>query len=261
MCLIVFSFQNHEKYPLILAGNRDEFYKRPTKQAEFWEEKPDILAGKDLEKGGTWLGVNRGGNFAFLTNYRDINNIKDNADSRGDIVISYLESNLNVTQFIRDLDQNALNYNGFNLLAGNVNQLFHYSNKTRQYAEVKPGIHGISNALLNTSWPKTDFAKTEFSKIIADSDPDVDALFRLLQNRKRYPPELLPETGLSEKMEIAVSSAFIETEDYGTRCSTLLFIDNAGKVTFIEKTHQPKPDGDDTVKYVFESNLKFKGSS
>ncbi len=253
MCLIVFSFQNHEKYPLILAGNRDEFYKRPTKQAEFWKDKPGILAGKDLEKGGTWLGVNRKGSFGALTNYRDMNNIKDNAESRGEIVVSCLESNLNTEQFIWDLDQNASNYNGFNLLAGNVNQLFHYSNETREYSEVKPGIHGISNALLNTAWPKVENAKNGFTEIAAEREPDIEALFDLLHNKKRYPSERLPKTGLSEDMEIAVSSIFIETENYGTRCSTLLFIDKENKVTFIEKTHRPEPENSDTVKYTFDA--------
>ena len=253
MCLIVFSYQNHEKYPLILAGNRDEFFDRPAKQAHFWKNKPGILAGKDLKKGGTWLGVNREGNFAALTNYRDLNNIRENVSSRGEIVTSFLDKDLMTEKFIQQIDQNALDYNGFNLIAGNIHKLFHYSNETREYSEVKPGIHGISNALLNTSWPKVENAKNEFSEIVAEREPDANSLFDLLQNKKRYPSERLPKTGLSEEMEIAVSSAFIETDYYGTRCSTLLFIDKENKVTFIEKTHRPEPDNSDLVKFIFDA--------
>lgn len=240
MCLIVFSFKQHSKYPIILAANRDEFYERPTRPARFWAQEPHILAGRDEKMGGTWLGVTKQGNFAALTNYRDLTNIKESAPSRGEIVKNYLADNAHPHKYVEMLKRSAEDFNGFNLITGSPDQLFHYSNETDAITKIEPGLHGISNAVLNTPWPKVETAKSEFRDAITGEEIDHTRIFKMLINSKSYPENQLPNTGLSKEMEKMVSPIFIKSKDYGTRCSTLLTIRHDGEVTFIEKTYTPK---------------------
>jgi len=239
MCLIVFSFKNHQKYPLIIAANRDEFYDRPTRPARFWDEETQLLAGKDEKLGGTWLGVTKQGKIAALTNYRDFSNIKEDAPSRGKITIEYLTGDKKALDYLKELHKSSNTYNGFNLINGNHDALYHYSNQTEKITPIKPGIHGVSNAVLNTPWPKVETAKSAFKEAIDRDDIDEKKIFALLRNSKQYPLNQLPNTGLSDEMEKLVSSAFIKSEDYGTRCSTLITVRNDGEITFIEKTYKP----------------------
>lgn len=239
MCLIVFSFKQHQKYPLILAANRDEFYDRPTSPASFWDQYPHLLAGKDEKLGGTWLGITKQGKFAALTNYRDLTHIKKSAPSRGKIVKDYLADNRDPHEYLKQLDESAVEFNGFNLITGSPDQLYHYSNKTGDITKIKPGIHGISNAVLNTPWPKVETAKTTFEDALSGNGIEEGQIFKLLSNLQQYPESQLPETGLTKELEKMVSPIFIKSEDYGTRCSTLLTIRDDGEVTFIEKTYRP----------------------
>ncbi|MEX0661004.1 MAG: NRDE family protein [Balneolaceae bacterium] len=239
MCLIVFSFKQHNKYPFILAANRDELYDRPSSPARFWKQHPHLLAGKDEKLGGTWLGVTKQGKFAALTNYRDLNNIKKSAPSRGNIVKDFLADNQDPLGYLEGLKQSANAFNGFNLLTGSPDQLYHYSNETDDITEIKPGIHGISNAVLNTPWPKVETAKSVFEEVVNGENIDQNRIFKMLKNSEPYPENQLPKTGLSKEMEKRVSPIFIKSKDYGTRCSTLLKIRDDGVVTFIEKTYTP----------------------
>ena len=239
MCLIVFAYKTHPEYKLILAANRDEFYKRPTREAQFWEEEgyPDILAGKDLEAGGTWMGINKAGNWSALTNYRDFSFHKENPPSRGDLVMDYLKLSSNAEEYIDKIKSNAALYNGFNILVGDDEHLLHYSNFSKTVTAIEPGIHGVSNALLDTPWVKLEQAKADLKKVVAQTEIDTEELFLLLKNDQRAPDESLPQTGLEPEMEKAVSSVFIKTDVYGTRCSTLLLIKNDGSTEFVERRY------------------------
>jgi uncharacterized protein with NRDE domain len=240
MCLIAFAHNVHPDYKLILVANRDEFYGRPTRQAQFWieEDHPEILAGKDLEAGGTWMGINKDGRWGALTNYRDPSWKREDPPSRGHLVLNYLSGNDSPQVYTGNLESSSDAYMGFNLLAGNGDQLFHYSNKSDVVTEVKPGIHGVSNALLDTAWPKLDTAKKDLEAIISSGDFKIEDLFGMLYNTETAPESKLPDTGIPKEWENAVSSIFIKTENYGTRCSTLLLIDNTDKVTFAERRYK-----------------------
>ncbi|HCI71013.1 MAG TPA: hypothetical protein DF712_18530 [Balneola sp.] len=256
MCLITFSYKNHPFYKLIVAANRDEFYQRPTRAAQFWtdEQLPDILAGKDLKANGTWMGVSKTGRWGALTNYRDPSNINENAPSRGDLVLDYLKSDSNERAYLKEIKENGKKYNGFNLLIGGKDSLYHFSNETNSIKEVQPGIHGVSNALLDTNWPKLDHAKKELERVTSNSKFDRDELFEILKNSEKAPDEKLPSTGIPYDWEKAVSSIFIKTDNYGTLCSTLLLVDYEGNAEFTERRYNienSKIIDENTFKLVF----------
>ena len=241
MCLIVFGYDTIPGYRLILAGNRDEFYDRPTRAADFWEQEPNLLAGKDLTAGGTWLGINKKGRVSFLTNYRDMSTHNQDAKSRGHLVRNYLTGDYTPYSYLKNLNS-PNQYNGFNLFTGDHISFYHFSNVTRKIEKIEPGIHGISNALLNTPWPKVKMAKDSFQKLIENGNLNEDHLFDLLTNKKTHPAEKLPETGLDPELEKAVSAIFIQTGNYGTRSSTLLFIKDSGDMRFVERVYEPGSD-------------------
>jgi uncharacterized protein with NRDE domain len=238
MCLIVFGYKTIPGYRLILAANRDEFYERPTRAARFWESDPSLLAGKDLVAGGTWLGVHKNGRIAALTNYRKMNSHNPDARSRGHLATSFLQSRLPAEEFLSAI-ADPENYNGFNLLAGDAQSFYHYSNITNHSTPIEPGIHGISNALMNTPWPKVEKAKQEFRNLMKSGSLHEEHLFRLLANSDTYPSDQLPETGLSSELEKAVSAIFIRTQNYGSRCSTVVRIKENGDVRFTERVFKP----------------------
>lgn len=239
MCLIAFSVDQNPRYKVILAANRDEFYNRPTRKAQFWEKEgfQNILAGKDLEAGGTWMGINRNGKWAALTNYRDPKNIKENAPSRGDLVLDYLKNDLDADSYIKKIEQKAGSYNGFNILLGKGSNVLHFSNENELVTKLPPGFHGVSNALLDTSWPKLNAAKTDLKQVTLNGDFDNEDLFTLLKNDAKADDKMLPSTGIPYEWEKAISSVFIKTENYGTLCSTLLLIDHYGNAEFIERRY------------------------
>lgn len=236
MCLIALAYKTHPEYDLIVAANRDEAYLRPTQAARFWGEHPHVLAGKDLEAGGTWMGINKAGKFAALTNYRDPSISKVNPPSRGGLVLNYLTDDYDTETYLKEIDANAGKYMGFNLLAGTVGQLFHYSNQERKINRIQPGIHALSNHLLDTPWPKVEKVKNELRKVIAGPFNE-EALFELLKNDIAAPDETLPDTGIGKKFERQVSPIFIKSENYGTRNSTVLLIHKTGKVYFEERRY------------------------
>jgi uncharacterized protein with NRDE domain len=239
MCLIVFAYNILPDQPFILAGNRDEFYNRPTKIAHKWKTDPVLIAGQDLKAGGTWMGISETGRFAALTNYRAINEIKENTPSRGDIVKNFLLSEKPVKNFLENLLRDAGKYNGFNLLAGTLFELYYLTNKRKEIVKLKPGYYSISNAYLETSWPKTDKAMSSFKSVLEQDGLNDAALFEMLLDSEQYPLEKLPKTGLPEELEKAVSSIFIQTENYGTRCSTIISMDSHSKISLVERTYTP----------------------
>lgn len=242
MCLIAFAYKTHPEYKLILIANRDEFYERPTRPAQFWEEEyPEIFAGKDEQAGGTWMGFNKRRQWAALTNYRDPSLRKENAISRGQLVLSYLKEQQEPAAFLEQTDDHSDSYEGFNLLAGNTDQLYHYSNVSESITRVTPGVHGLSNALLNTSWPKLEKARGGLADTIQQSFT-MDDLFSLLADTGTAPDDQLPSTGIPAEWEKAISPVFIKTDGYGTRSSTVLLIGKDNTFHFTERrfpTHQP----------------------
>ena len=241
MCLIIFAYKVHPSYNLILAANRDEYYERPSAPAEFWEDAPQVLAGRDLKEGGTWMGIDRAGRFAAITNYRDPPSWKNDAPSRGGLVSSYLCGNQSADDYLEKISRQAQLYNGYNLIAGDRYELFAYSNRGDKQ-KLNPGIYGLSNHLLNTPWPKVSrgkkLLKTTLNKKGATLE---DALFAVLADRKIPADDKLPDTGISLEWERVLSSMFIASTIYGTRSSTILLIGKNGRVKFVEKVYDGQP--------------------
>ncbi|WP_423800536.1 NRDE family protein [Neobacillus sp. SAB-20_R2A] len=235
MCLILFAYKVHPKHQLIVAANRDEFYKRPTAPAHFWKDEPDILAGRDLEKMGTWMGVTRGGRFAALTNYRNPKEVAEGKRSRGELVADALNYNGTIESYMQKLSETKEQYPGYNLLAGDTEGLYYYSNIGQELQKLEPGIYGVSNHLLNTEWPKVITGKEGLSNIVTEDSKDLEEqLMTLLNNADPAPDERLPNTGVSLEMERMLSPMFIKSGNYGTRSSTVMLMYNNG-IKYIER--------------------------
>ncbi|MFT7034675.1 MAG: hypothetical protein ACJA2S_003193 [Cyclobacteriaceae bacterium] len=238
MCLILLSWKIHPKYKLVLAANRDEFYDRPTAVAAHWEDKPEIVAGRDLQAGGTWIGVNKSGErIAGITNYRDRQNIDPNANSRGALTTNYLLSKETPLAYLLRIKSSKIQYNGFNLLVGDSEHMFHYNNVNHEITELQPGTYGLSNGFFQENWPKLKKGRDALEELVKTNTLDNHALFEILNDTGLADDNLLPKTGIPIEWERALSPLFINTEKYGTRCSTLIHIDYAEKGTFTEKTY------------------------
>jgi uncharacterized protein with NRDE domain len=237
MCLIFLSLNNHPTYKLILAGNRDEFYNRQTAPAEYWEDHPGVLGGRDLEAGGTWLGMSRQGKVALVTNYRDPQRIDAKAPSRGNLVADFLKANQSAEAYLEDISSNGKKYNGFNLVLGNVDQLWYYSNYKNGIQKLGSGFYGLSNHLLETAWPKVVRGKAKIKPILDQPRIDPEALFEVLYDELPANDEQLPDTGLSRERERALSPMFIKTIGYGSRCSTVILVDHQNEVVFAERDY------------------------
>lgn len=239
MCLIVFANKVHKNYKLIFAANRDEFYNRPAEQAGFWKDNPELLAGKDLKAGGTWMGITKSGRFAAITNYRDMKNIKDNAPSRGKITLDYLCSDISAQEYFLSIKDSLKYYNGFNLILGSIDNLFYLSSIAGEIKEITPGIHALSNAFLDTPWFKVENSKLKLKDAINNNQISEESLMQILDDKNFAEIENLPDTGIGKDLEKVLSSIFIKTENYGTRCSTILLVDNLNNVKFVEKSYIP----------------------
>lgn len=239
MCLILFALNNHPKYKLIMAANRDEFFKRPTLNADFWEENNSILGGRDIQSGGTWLGATKNGRFIGITNFRDPENEKINAKSRGELSKTFLTQNQNITAFISEVSKLRNQYNGFNLLLSDdsFDTLYHYSNISDETTKIKKGVHGLSNHLLDTPWPKIQFGKDNLSHIIKSESIDMYDLVEMLRNDHEALEKSLPTTGISFDLEKKLSPVFISLKEYGTRCSTIVLVDKKNDLSFLEVSY------------------------
>ena len=235
MCLILFAWRVHPRFPLVVAANRDEFFARPTAAAAFWHDRPGLLAGRDLEAGGTWMGITHRGRFAALTNYRDPGHQKAGRPSRGLLVADFLHSPAPAHDTLLGLAAQGAACNGYNLLAGDSRALYWGSNITGELRELPPGLYGLSNHLLDTPWPKVDAGRTALAAALP-ALPDLGPLFDLLADDRIFPDERLPATGVPLDWERRLSAAFIRSPDYGTRCSTALAVGADGTVMFEEQT-------------------------
>ncbi len=232
MCLIVLAYKVHPGFPLIVAANRDEFLERPTKKLHFWHDAPHILAGRDERAGGTWMGLHRKGYFAALTNYRDMHRIEPEGPSRGALVRHAIEQGT--------LDEDTSVYAGFNLLYGAVNALRYHSNISGEDRPLEPGIHGLSNHLLNTPWPKVQRAKQGMEHALRSATPSVEALFAMLADGTPASEGDLPETGIGPEWERSLSSIMIRAEGYGTRSSTVILVSASGHASVMERSYGPE---------------------
>jgi len=237
MCLLVFQYDEHDEYPLIFGGNRDEFYERPTAAAGYWDDAPHVLGGRDRKAGGTWMGVTRNGHWGVVTNIRDRHPHRDDARSRGTLVADYLREEPAPRPYLEQIAAEADRYNGFNLLLGTPTSLHYLSNREGTVRPVEPGLHGLSNDHLDTPWPKVRRAKQGLQAQIEQETVTPEGMLDLLDDRRPAPDDQLPDTGFGRERERMLSPIFINGEQYGTRASTVLLIDREGTVTFVERTY------------------------
>lgn len=231
MCLVAFAWKVHPDFPLLISANRDEFFDRPTAPLHQWPE--DFYAGKDLKAGGTWMGFHPNGRWALLTNFRDFSQRRTARHSRGKLVSDYLSSLISIEDYLDQIWNTRSEFEGFNLLVGEGNRLMYLSNYGDGPQEIKPGIHGLSNGLINADWPKITLAKTQLQNQL--SNPNLKDLLGILKSQEKYPLELLPKTGVPPEKERELSAQLIRmAPNYGTVSSAAVIQDQAGK-TFIRE--------------------------
>ena len=253
MCLAVVALDAHPRYRLVVAANRDEFHARAASPAAWGTDTPfmNILAGRDLEAGGTWFGVRRDGRFALVTNVREGGAHDPTARSRGELVPRVLNASQPVEHVLRDIAETRNHYNGFNLLVGDSADIIWMSNRSADVERFVDGIHGLSNALINTPWPKLSRTIGRVQQWTADGDPDTAPLFAALADRAPAPDAQLPATGITIERERLLSAPFIVSDRYGTRCSTVFTIDRAGHARFHERSFDAQGNA------TFEANEEF----
>lgn len=247
MCLISFAYKYPEDFYLVLAANRDEFYSRKTRKADYWEENSEIWGGKDLEGGGTWMGIRKDGKFSFLTNYRNLHlDPVLHPKSRGNLVREFLLNDDSAEEYIDRIRDSGNEYEGFNLVVGDLNSAIYWNNRKDLILDLPPGVYALSNGILDEPWFKTDRLKNRFTeelekmaKGISENPPSSpgipgqgqrwsertidlasEAFFSILKDTTQAPDDRLPDTGLEKWKEKALSSSFIQTPGYGTRSST-----------------------------------------
>jgi uncharacterized protein with NRDE domain len=260
VCLIALAWRAHPAYRLIVAANRDEYFARPAAPAGFWEDHTHILAGRDLEAGGTWLGITLEGRFAALTNYRNPADRRSGVPSRGALVSDFLGGDAGPAEYVKRIEKTAASYNGFSLLVGNEDSLWFFSNRGSPPIRVAPGVHGLSNHLLDTPWPKVEKAKAQLASQL-DKPFAADAAFELLSDTGRAPSTALPSTGVSLELEERLSAIrILAAGGYGTRCSTALCFGKDGRVEFHERSYREDGSATGTISYRLTLG-KGRGSS
>ena len=236
MCLIYLAWRRHPRYPLVVAANRDEYHTRPAAPAHWWEDAPGVLAGRDLEAGGTWMGITRGGRFAAVTNYHDpAAGRRAGAPSRGALVGAFLTGGESAPEYLDRVVEEGHRYNGFSLLAMDGETLAFASNRSPEAMRLDPGVYGLSNHLLDTPWPKVTSGKAELERLVAKPGVRVPDLLALLAPRERE-EALCADTGSDLGRMQWHSSRFILGGPYGTRASTVVLLDAGGAGIFVERS-------------------------
>lgn len=259
MCLILLSYDVHPVYRMVLAANRDEYYNRPTAGLAFHDDSPEILGGRDLKHQGMWLGVTRDGRIAAITNYRDPEINILNAPSRGFLVRDFLAGDSSPKDYLEQVQSNKNRYNGYNLLVGDRSVLFYYSNRGDRIQKLTSGMYGLSNRLLDTPWPKIIKGKTGLESLLNGKENiNPEDIFKLLKDGSYPPDRMLPDTGVGLEWERILSPLFITSEFYGTRSSSIIFIERGGEITFMERTFIPEggvSKAEKTRKYTFQIKI------
>ncbi|MGH8648191.1 MAG: NRDE family protein [Burkholderiales bacterium] len=236
MCLILLAWRVHLEFPLVFAGNRDEAYERPSAAAGFWADDPRIFGGRDLEKGGTWLGLTRSGRMAAVTNYRDGTAARVAPRSRGELTAGFLRGSEEPRAYLESVAGHAADYGGFTLVVGDLQRMVCFSNRAREIEEIAPGIHGLSNHLLDTPWPKVKRGKQRLSALVKAGEAElVQGLLGALADRTVAPDLELPDTGVGLQRERELSPSFVAGERYGTRASTALLVSRDNEVFCVER--------------------------
>lgn len=262
MCLIGIAWKAHPDFPLIVAANRDEFHARPTALSAWWRDAPQVLAGRDLQSGGAWMGITRSGRFAAITNVRDPAGQLHEAPTRGALVADFLCGTAAPAANANRLATQATHYNGFNLLTSTPEELWYTGNRGATPRSLAPGIYGLSNALLDTPWPKVTALRSALAAALVGMVPQealpskvsglVAALFQALGDARPAPDALLPHTGVPLERERVLSSALIVAPGYGTRASTVLCVTRDGCVTWEERSLTPDGAVAHTVREQFD---------
>ena len=234
MCVLFIAVEQHPDYPLIICANRDEFHQRLTKKMHWWTEQ-NILAGQDLQAGGTWLGLSRDGYFSALTNFRRPDSFDATKRSRGDLVIQALKNDIKQTQ--QDLLINAHKYNDFNLVFGPLNELQAFDSVNQQFVKLDKGFHSVCNGALDDVWPKMALGLQVLETAITNRDVDIETLLSVLTNQTTAEPSTLPNTGVSAILETLLSSIFITSPEYGTRSSAIILQSTTGELCVYEYTY------------------------
>jgi uncharacterized protein with NRDE domain len=253
MCLIIFAHRPSSEFPLLIAANRDEFHARPTAASGFWADQPGLLAGRDLEQGGTWMGITRSGRFAAVTNYRDPARTAPAPRSRGELTTGFLTGSLSPQAYLEGVAVNAGEYAGFNLLLGDREGLWYFSNSCPQPRQLEPGIYGLSNARLDTAWPKVERGKKALAAA-PDDRLDHDLLARAVSDRQLASVEELGRHGLDGEMDQLLSAQCIVNRQYGTRSTTTLWLGSEGSAHWRELSFAP--DGSETGRVELEFGLE-----
>lgn len=261
MCLIAVAWQSHPRFPLVIAANRDEFHARPTAPLHAWDRPAGITGGRDLQAGGTWLGVNTSGRIAAITNVRSTGGGPAQARSRGELPVAFLTSPQSAHAFAAALEPQAQRYRGFNLLLATGESLLLMSNHAPGVQSLRAGVHAISNAPPGVDWPKTVLARATLGAALARHD-DIEhlyaAAFALLADSNTAAADQLPNTGLPSPQEHALSAIFIAGPDYGTRCSSVLVLDTHGVLHWRERRFAPagRVDGESSLRLTFDDAVR-----
>jgi uncharacterized protein with NRDE domain len=247
MCLLIFAHQASEEFPLLVAANRDEFHDRPTRPSMFWPKHPGLLAGQDIRLGGTWMGCTRAGKFAAVTNFREPAQTAQAPRSRGELPLDFLLGQLKPEQYLEQVKKRSHEYAGFNLLLGDAQTLWYFSNSVseddqqpQQPRVLPPGIYGLSNAQLDTPWPKVELGKNRMQELLSHGNPiEHDAMLTLVSSSELVDINSLPKTGMNSAMEQLLSSQVVQSQHYGTRSSTTIWLDKAGSASWRELSFDP----------------------
>jgi uncharacterized protein with NRDE domain len=239
VCTLLFAAGIHPRYSLVLAANRDEFYARKTAPAGWWPDAPGLFAGRDLQAGGTWFGVTRRGRWAALTNVRDPANIRLDVRSRGALVADYLRGTAAPGEYLAAVEGER--YDGFNLVIGDADGVWYMNNRSGDRRRLEPGLYGLSNARLDTPWPKVVRGKAGLRELLAGEAIDVAAIMAMLADATPADDAALPDTGVGIELERALSSLCIAMPGYGTRVSTAMLVGVDGWTLCREQATVPGP--------------------
>lgn len=253
MCTLLLAWRVHPDLPLVVAANRDEFYARPAAPARFWPEAPELLAGRDLQAGGSWLGISRAGRFAAITNVREPGvPVPADAPSRGRLVAEFLRGETPPGAYLAGLAPVAHRYAGFNLVVGDRDELWYLHARDARPEQLPPGVHGVANARLATPWPKVVQGTARLAALVAAGEARRETLLSLLSDRTAAPDAELPDTGVGLAAERMLAPLFVASPAYGTCCSTVVVVTSDGAVEFIERTTNPRaPGGPGEVREAF----------
>lgn len=252
MCLIALSFGQHPDYPLILAANRDEFHARPTQEAHWWPDKPDIVGGRDLQAGGAWLALQKNGRFATVTNFRDAQPPSPKHRSRGQLVTGFLECNSTPGDYLATVEEEA--YAGFNLMVGTADEVAYLSNREEGTRKLAPGTYGLSNALLDGPWHKVERSRERMSALLTSGRIDETSLMRMMDDRNKAPVADVETGRLDFEKAHAITAPFIVMPEYGTRCTTVILADTRGHWHFAERRFDSAGATTGESRFTFSAN-------